>query len=210
MESSTFVPIKITINGINIKTPSKTSVKGINLANHMSYKTTYLKHFDSLWSEYLQHKWARQRLRLYGGKKRVFAKFFNDMQNVDLSKPVVIAYGSAKFAPGGPNEVSVPTTRAFKECKYKIPTIVTNEFRSTIVHHEDDSILQYIKRRDTNTTLRGLLWCNSPNNNKFVNRDLNAALNIRRCAINPIRPAILQRLPTNAPLPRIVGKTIKR
>ena len=53
----------------------------------------------------------------YGGKKRVFANFFNKIKNGgDTSRRVVIAYGSAKFAPGGRNELSVPTTRAFKDC----------------------------------------------------------------------------------------------
>jgi len=189
---------------------SLVSSKGIDLVNHIFYKITYLRHFDSLWSEYLKPRWARQRLRLYGGKKRVFANFFNKIKNGgDTSRRVVIAYGSAKFAPGGRNELSVPTTRAFKDCSIAFPTIVVDEFRSTIIHHEDDSVLQYIKRRDKDTTLRGLLWCNSPNNNKFVNRDLNAAINIRRCAVSQVRPIILQRLETNVKLAKVIGKVIK-
>jgi hypothetical protein len=52
---------------------------------------------------------------LYGGKKRVFAKFFNNVEEqIKAAAPgfnIVMAYGSAKFASGGPNEVSVPTGR---------------------------------------------------------------------------------------------------
>ena len=76
----------------------------------------------------------------------------------------------------------------------RFPIIVVDEFRTTRVHHEDDSILEYIRRRDTNKELRGLLWCSSTNNSKFVNRDLNAAINIRRCAMAQIRPLSLQRI----------------
>jgi hypothetical protein len=187
------------------------SSKGVDLERHISYKNVYLKNFDNLWFEYLKPRWARQRLRLYGGKKRVFATYFNNIKNFDKTKRVVIAFGSAKFVPGGRGEISVPTSRAFKECQMTFPTIVVDEFRTTRIHHEDNSILEYIKRRDTNSELRGLLWCSSPNNNKFVNRDLNAATvgNIRRCAMHLTRPSILQRSPNNVKLQKVVGKFIK-
>ena len=45
-------------------------------------------------------------MRLYGGKKRVFAKFFNGL--VSKGKKTVVAYGAAKFAPGGKGEMAVP------------------------------------------------------------------------------------------------------
>jgi transposase len=169
----------------------------------------YKKQYDSLWNEYLKQRWSRQRLRLYGGKKRVFSKFFNTIKSFDVSRRVVIAYGSAKIAPGGTNEISVPTTRSFKECQMTFPTIVVDEFRTTKIYHEDNSILQYIKRRDQDKELRGLLWCSSTNLNKFVNRDQNAAINIRRCALSPKRPTILQRSPNNIKLPKVIGKYIK-
>jgi hypothetical protein len=54
------------------------------------------------------------------------------MKIFDVSKRIVIAFGSAKFVLGGRNEVSVPTSRAFKECQMTFPTIVVDEFRTTL------------------------------------------------------------------------------
>jgi hypothetical protein len=44
-------------------------------------------------------------MRLYGGKKRVFAKFFKGL--VSKGKKTVVA----KFAPGGKGEMAVPTSK---------------------------------------------------------------------------------------------------
>jgi hypothetical protein len=57
-------------------------------------------------------RWGAQRLRLYGGKKRVLARFFNEVQaDVGERKTIVIAYGSSKFAPGGKGELSIISDR---------------------------------------------------------------------------------------------------
>jgi hypothetical protein len=45
--------------------------------------------------------------------QEVFAKFFNGL--VSKGKKTVVAYGAAKFAPGGKGEMAVPTSRACKE-----------------------------------------------------------------------------------------------
>ena len=194
----------------NLEAMSGVSTKGINLERHKDFVEVYLQNYDALWGEYLKTRWARQRLRLYGGKKRVFAKFFEAIKDCDRTRRVVIAYGSAQFAPGGKGEISVPTSRAYAECAMRLPTLVVDEFRSTRVHHEDGSLLQGVQRRDTNERLRGLLWCSSTNNTKFVNRDLNAAINIRRCVTSPVRPLELTRMKGQPALPRMtVGKIIK-
>ena len=106
------------------------------------------------------------------------------------------------------NEISVSTSSAFKECRYRFRTLIIDEFRTTSVHYEDDSILQKVCRKGTNTQVRGLLCCNSTIKSKFVNRDKNAALNILRCADVSNRPVALTRVPN---LPRInetIGKRI--
>ena len=114
---------------------STVSSKGVNLQNHVAYIAAYHQHRDALWTEYTRPRWARQRLSLYGGKKRTFANFFNNLKRV-LRKAVpkcniVVAYRAAKFAPGGRGELSVPTSRAYKECATRINTKVTAEFRSS-------------------------------------------------------------------------------
>jgi hypothetical protein len=194
----------------NLTSMSTVSTKGINLENHEAFIAIYMKNYDALWNEYFKPRWARQRLRLYGGKQRVFANLINEIKNHDKSRRVVIAYGSATFAPGGKNEISVPTSSTFKKFARAFPTVVVDEFRTTRVHHEDGSLLQSVKRRDTNEWLRGLLWCSSTNNTKFVNRDLNAAINIKRCVTSAVRPLELTRIKGQPRLPNnVLGKIIK-
>lgn len=193
----------------NLNRLSKVSTKGVGLSDHKAYMSVYLENYDAIWDEYLKPRWARQRFRLYGGKKRTFARFFNTLQQADPSRPIKIAYGSAKFAPGGKGEISVPTSRAYHEFAMRFPTIVTDEFRTTKVFHEDGSILNSVVRLDKHENVRGLLWCSSTNNSKFVNRDLNGAVNIRRCVVCPIRPPELTRVKGQQAIRLKVGKYIK-
>jgi hypothetical protein len=174
------------------------------------YRDTINLHKDSLWSEYLKKHWRQQRFRLYGGKKRVFAEFLNRLGPLENT---VLAYGSAKFASGGKGEMSVPTSRAFKECYCRAKHVLVDEFRTSKIHWRDNSILHIVKKRNEDgslKTVRGLLWCNSTNQEggKFVNRDLNAAINILRCATLPSRPIILQRSRNQERIVQRVGKII--
>ena len=192
----------------SLKALSEASSKGADKSVFLAYLKVVMEHYDVFWSEYLKPRWANQRLRLYGGKKKTFAKFFNRME--EGGRKIVIAYGSAKYAPGGKNEISVPTSRAFKECSYRFPTFAVDEFRTTRIYNGDHTtVLQDIKRKDTSGKVRGLLWCCSTNQrkSKYVNRDLNAALNIRDCFIS--RPNILTRSTEQKKLEVIVGRTIR-
>ena len=195
----------------NLDAMSMVSSKGVNPNRHATYVSKYLEHMNAIWQENWKPRWARQRLRLYGGKKRVFARFFKGIEDADRSRGVTVAYGSAGFAPGGKGEVTVPVGRAFKECCMYFPTKVIDEFRTTAVHYFTDTMLQKVQKRrckGTKTTVRGLLWCSSTNrNNKFVNRDLNAALNILRCALGN-RPEIMTR-ESKIKVDKTVGKHIR-
>ncbi|GAX84515.1 hypothetical protein CEUSTIGMA_g11935.t1 [Chlamydomonas eustigma] len=189
---------------------STASTKGVSWTAHEWCLIERGRHQEALWSEYLKPRWARLRLSLYGGKKRVFANFFNRL-SVRLPFPaggrLVIAYGNAKFAPGGPGEQSVPTTRAYKECASRVATYSTDEFRTSKVHCRDDSTLQLLRGSDRRFSLRGLLY--NPDLNKFVSRDLNAALNIRRCLVGP-KPAILCREGVTQRLEQHIVKVLRR
>jgi hypothetical protein len=186
---------------------SQNSGKYVSLEKFMAYIEVKKTIDDKLWDEYRKRKWREQRFRLYGGKKRTFSRFFNKLGN---PSDIIIAYGSAKFAPGGKGEISVPTSRTFKECSYRFKTFVVDEFRSSKIYWKDDSVLQLIQRKDTGTTLRGLLWCNSTNQHicKFVDRDVNGAMNILRCFVSTKRPTILSRSKENSRIEQKVGKVI--
>ncbi|PNH08379.1 hypothetical protein TSOC_005114 [Tetrabaena socialis] len=181
---------------------STVSPKGADLPAFLLFVATHLATSEARWEEAMKPRWAQMRLRLYGGKKRVLSRFFNEIargQGGADSRPVVIAYGAAKFAPGGKGELSVPTSGVFKACQERFPTYLVDEFRTTKIHHVDDSLLQGVGERrwkgDNVKTVRGLLWCGSTNEtkSKFVNRDFNGAMNIRRCFVSAERPAILDR-----------------
>jgi hypothetical protein len=187
------------------------SSKGMDLEAHNHFLDALIHTHDTLWAEYLKPRWARQRLRLYGGKKKLFATFFNGVAaNAAAAegKPVVVAYGAAKFAPGGGGEMAVPTTQAFKKCVQRFKTVLVDEFRSTMVNAGDGTIMKMVESKRKNAEVRGLMWCGSTNNGKFVNRDLNAALNIRRCLALPTRPLELCRL-GQPKIRKEVGKVIR-
>ena len=189
---------------------SMVSPKSTRLDKYILYRDALIKNQESLWTEYLKKHWRQQKFRLYGGKKRVFAKFLNRLGPLEKT---VLAYGSAKFAPGGRGELCVPTSRAFKECSYRVRCILVDEFRTSKIHWRDDSILEKVQMRKKDgglKTVRGLLWCSSTNQErgKFINRDLNAAINILRCVTLPTRPKSLKRDPNKKKIVQRVGKII--
>ena len=192
---------------------SEASPKGVDLSAFLHFLAVDLSVANAIWEELLKKRWSQQRLRLYGGKKRVIDKFFTRMRENDGRKTIV-AYGAAKVKPGGRGEISVPTSGVYKTCKEKFETYLVDEFRSTRVHHEDDTILQGVGRMvgdDKIEDVRGLLWCGSTRqgNSKFVNRDLNGALNIRRCLLLQERPAIMDRSRCRGQrLTKTIGKII--
>ena len=175
----------------NLNALSKVSSKGISLSSYLDYIKVFVENYKILWSEYSNKHWAEQRLRQYGGKKRCFDRFWNKVLGKEekRTKTTVIAFGGAKFAPGGKGEISVPTSRAFKECKKQkgLKVLVVDEFRTSKLHYEREQLLQLVQVQGEKKPLRGLLWCCSTISDKqgfFVNRDVNAALNILKNCIN--------------------------
>lgn len=166
---------------------SQSSLKTIYYHSFRYALDVRLRHGDVLWDEMLKPRWRKNRFVIYGGKKRTFQKFFQRVEK-DSDLPIVIAYGSAKFSPTQKGEVAVPTSRAYQESKSRYPTILTPEFRSTIVKYNDHVRLWHMKeiikdhqgrvRLRYKGDVRGLLWFSNQNNNKCVDRDLNGALNI--------------------------------
>jgi hypothetical protein len=176
---------------------SANSLKGVGLNQFEERLAVVLPLEDALWKEYLRPRWSRQRFRNHAGKKKVFANFFNRIErDTEGDEKIVIAYGSAKFAHGGKGEISVPTSKAYKECTFRFKTIPIDEFRTSRVCYDDLSLLQGVAKWSNyqKVALRGLLWCVSTTKygGKLINRDLNAALNIRRCLVDG-RPTELNR-----------------
>lgn len=189
---------------------SSYSSKGHSLVQFNRFVYNYLRNWNNLWKEMSNKKWTIQRMKLYGGKKRVFSNFLNKLQNPNRN--VVIGYGSAKFNPTSKGELSAPVSRAYKECTFRFKTVLVDEFRTSKIYSGDGiTILKKVKTQK-NKTVRGLLWYSSTikGENKFVNRDLNAALNILNCLVNPSRPTMLCRREENERIVQRFGKTIFR
>lgn len=204
---------------------STASTKGGDVEDLLYYLEVYMAVKDVLWGEYFRPRWTEQRLRTYGGKKRTFENFFWEIEKAGLDRgdyrPVAVAYGAAKFAPTGPGEIAVPTSRAYKECARRVLTIPTDEHLTTKRDYHTGEVLQlvrkrirrpsrrheltteaqekvrkYYRRRNSRRSciIRGLLWCGSTKQaGRFVDRDENAALNIRRCLLETERPEALRR-----------------
>lgn len=192
---------------------SKVSSKGLSMKTYNEYLEVFLDNYDVIWKEYSKKRWADQRLRLYGGKKRCFSDFWNRVLGKENERqPTVIAFGSAKFASGGKGEVSVPTSRAFQECtkQKSLKVAVIDEFRSSKICHKTQTLLDLVQVEGADKPLRGLLWCSSTRNAKqgfFVNRDVNAAWNILKAASN--RLGIFDRKETKRLPKQKVVKIIK-
>ena len=93
--------------------------------------------------------------------------------------------GPVRGPPGpGPSGRTWPRAQGWP-CRRRFKTWLTDEFRSTRVGWEDGTMLKAVMSGRSGYKVRGLLWCEStiPGRSKFVDRDLNAAINIRRCFI---------------------------
>ncbi|KAJ9524543.1 hypothetical protein QJQ45_024129 [Haematococcus lacustris] len=120
---------------------------------------------DAVWEVYLDPKWARQRLRLYGAQDRALEQFFNklekDMAEVFMerhghAKHLVVFFGAAGIGTGGGSAVNgkqpckeeldhdQPTRRA----GWKPPT-----------GQVDLRLLRPAWSQQRDQPVRGLMWC---------------------------------------------------
>ena len=202
---------------------SKVSSKGMSLASHYEYLEEYLTHRKAFYAEYSKRRWARQRMRLYSGKMSCMTSFLSDVRrscaaSFGKDTRLIVAYGAAGFPPGGKGERSVPKKWALQMFRKRFETYLVDEFRSSRVNCKDDALLKGVLI-EPGEKVRGLLWCDSTisGSGKFVDRDLNAAINIRRSFIQErltgARPVALcraacaaVRLPQQPPIGRIIPK----
>ncbi|KAJ9533145.1 hypothetical protein QJQ45_018239 [Haematococcus lacustris] len=86
------------------------SSAGTSLEANLKHITVTLATWDAVWEVYLDPKWARQRLRLYGTQDRALEQFFNkleeEMAEVSMkrhnhAKQLVVFFGAATIGTGG-------------------------------------------------------------------------------------------------------------
>ncbi|KAJ9530543.1 hypothetical protein QJQ45_012522 [Haematococcus lacustris] len=74
------------------------SSAGTSLEVNLKHITVTLATWDAVWEVYLDPKWARQRLRLYGAQDRAFEHFFNKRHG--RAKQLVVFFGAATIGTG--------------------------------------------------------------------------------------------------------------
>jgi len=176
-------------------------------------------HREALREEYTKPRRARLRMSLYGGRQRVLANFFNELNALkeDESQRLVVAYGSGRWKTQKRCTPAL-TTRTYIECARRFVTISIDEFRTSYTHHELGCTLQSVEiekcrsspegiakygplteaQMERRAKVRGLLALVSTTNDgtermEFVNRDFNAAIKITTCAVLESRPPELPR-----------------
>lgn len=201
---------------------SKASSRGACPSRHAAFLQAHEAHYRTLLGEFChKRRWARQRLRLYGGKQRVMHRFFSAVRLAGApDRRVVVAYGASGHASGGPGEMSVPVEWAHKQCSMAFPTVKVDEFRTTVTNCKDDTVLEKVNYLGTGRRCRDLLWAAPPPpltsaRGRFVDRDGNAAANILRCYNSSVargapRPAALSRSSPNlTPIPQRATKCLR-
>jgi hypothetical protein len=154
----------------------------------------YISVYHILWPHKTQAKYSRERFRCYTLKRKTLDLFFNNFsKDKSLPKPY-IAYGGAKFSATSRNEISAPTSSMLTRCRNKFPTKIVDEFRTTKVCFDCESVMSPIRE------VRGMTRCcsNECRHASYKNRDCNAALNIAKCFYS--RPQILSRDLSNGKL----------
>jgi len=188
---------------------SEVTSRGADFEAFLKFVEVRVAHWDALWKEYIKPSWARLRMNLYGGRQRAIANFFNQLSALkeNESQRLVVAYGAGRWKT---QKGCMPalTTRVNKECARRFVTIPVDEFRTSYTHHELGCTFQRVElekcqwspeeiakygllteeQRERRAKVQGLLALVSTTSDgkkrmEFVNRDFNAALHIRRCAV---------------------------
>ncbi|KAJ9514139.1 hypothetical protein QJQ45_002241 [Haematococcus lacustris] len=187
---------------------SRVSSKPSSLASYRRFADTVLETYDAMWAEVSKARWANARFLLYCGKKRVVASFWakvkKQAQKRWPDRIMALAYGAAGFNGSGTIGCrGVPVSQMQKEAVKQFRpgrVVLVDEFRTSRVGSADNTPsktlldtppesfrwLQPVKSMAKRSQVRGLMCSTSINNiTRFYDRDVSAALNIRRYAVGP-------------------------
>ncbi|KAJ9518098.1 hypothetical protein QJQ45_010018 [Haematococcus lacustris] len=187
---------------------SKVSSKPSSLASYRRFADTVLETYDAMWAEVSKKRWANARFRLYCGKMRLVSSFWakvkKQAQKLWPDRILALAYGAAGFNGSGTIGCrGVPVSQMRKEAVKQFRperVVLVDEFRTSRVSSADNTPsetlldtppesfrwLRPVKSMAKRSQVRGLMCLTSINNiTRFYDRDVLAALNIRRCAVGP-------------------------
>ncbi|KAJ9509301.1 hypothetical protein QJQ45_001768 [Haematococcus lacustris] len=187
---------------------SRVSSKPSSLASYRRFADTVLETYDAMWAEVSKKRWANAKFRLYCGKQRVVASFWakvnKEAKKLWPDRILALAYGAAGFNGSGTIGCrGVPVSQMRKEAVKQFRperVVLVDEFRTSRVSSADNTPsetlldtppesfrwLRPVKSMAKRSQVRGLMCSTSINNiTRFYDRDVSAALNIRRCAVGP-------------------------
>ncbi|KAJ9527824.1 hypothetical protein QJQ45_000385 [Haematococcus lacustris] len=185
---------------------SQVSSKPSSLASYRRFADTVLTTYDAMWAEVSKPRWANAKFRLYCGKQRVVARFWSKLIKQAKQRwpdrVLALAYGAAGFSGSGSIGCrGVPVSQMLKEALRQFPAgrvVMVDEFRTSRVSsaysHPSEALpgqppesfrwLRPVYSEAKRSRVRGLMSSTSYNI-RFYDRDVSAALNIRRCAVGP-------------------------
>ncbi|KAJ9510947.1 hypothetical protein QJQ45_027826, partial [Haematococcus lacustris] len=185
---------------------SHVSSKPSSLASYRRFANTVLATYDAMWAKVSKPRWANAKFGLYCGKKRVVAGFWSKLIKQAKQRwpdrVLALAYGAAGFSGSGSIGCrGVPVSQMLKEALRQFPAgrvLMVDEFRTSRVSsaysHPSEALpgqppesfrwLRPVYSSAKRSQVRGLM-CSTSNNIRFYDRDVSAALNIRRCAVGP-------------------------
>ncbi|KAJ9508750.1 hypothetical protein QJQ45_028060 [Haematococcus lacustris] len=185
---------------------SRVSSKPSSLASYRRFADTVLETYDAMWAEVSKKRWANAKFRLYCGKMRVVASFWakvkKQAQKRWPDRILALAYGAASFSGSGSIGCrGVPVSQMRKEAVKQFGAgrvVLVDEFRTSRVSsaysHPIEALpgqppesfrwLRPVYSKAKRSQVRGLMSSTSYNI-RFYDRDVSAALNIRRCAVGP-------------------------
>jgi hypothetical protein len=176
---------------------SATSAKTASLAEFKSHVELVAKHHESRWRHRLPRRWAQESLRHFVLKHRAMDRWLAKVKaavSEDGARRVLVAYGDARFSATGPGEsLPAPTAFQFKRVElafgaanvHLVDEYCTSKCCAACGARNTTSVLQNVydpRGRVEGRPLRavrGLKRRGSTECCSFVDRDANAALNIR-------------------------------
>ncbi|KAJ9509181.1 hypothetical protein QJQ45_001669 [Haematococcus lacustris] len=179
-----------------------------SLQRYREYVAMTLVTWPAMWAELSKPRWSNARFRLYRYKQSTVAKFWADTvrgarvrcNSAATGRPLALAYGAAGFSGSGSRgSRGVPVKHMLREACKQFPgrVVLVHEFRTSrvssartdVVAGQPESFrwLRPVRSMATRSRIRGLM-CSTSNGIRFYDRDVSAALNIRRIAAGPGRP----------------------
>ena len=165
---------------------SQVSTKTSNFQESVEHVRMLSTVFVAIWGNYSKTRWNQQRFRTYCGKKSCLDRFYSHIDTFDNRQQTIIAYGAATFPSSGKNEISVPTTSAYKACRrhFKEVVLVDEYMTSQTCRHclKTRGIFSKVEGcwpKNRGFPARGLRRCTNTECHRLVNRDFNSACLIR-------------------------------